>query len=107
MTIYLSRKTIEGYNNKDLQKDLDKGVYFGNTFYLDELENVAGLILQYKKKKYYIKRNTTTNIITTAPITTIAVIGKIGVVSVIIKQKRLVALYTKIIILEQWDRFWY
>ena len=51
MNIHLSRKIIMGSNNKDVQKDLDRGGRFGNTSYPDELENTTGLILQYKKEK--------------------------------------------------------
>ena len=30
-----------GSNNKDVQKDLDKGVRLGNTYYPNELEKVT------------------------------------------------------------------
>ena len=72
MDMYLSRKVIVGSNNKDVQKDLDKSVRLGNTYYPNKLENVTGLILQYdkekerellRKKKYKDKFNIITTII--------------------------------------------
>ena len=51
MDMHLSRKVIIGSNNKDVQKDLDKGVQLGNTYYPNGLEKATGLILQYDKEK--------------------------------------------------------
>ena len=51
MDMHLSRKVIMGSNNRDEQKDLDKGVRLGNTYYSSELEKATGLILQYDKEK--------------------------------------------------------
>ena len=39
-----------GSNNKDVQKDLNKGVQLGNMHYPKDLEKATGLILQYNKK---------------------------------------------------------
>jgi len=51
MDMHLSRKVIMGSNNREVQKDLDKGVRLGNTYYPNELEKATGLILQYDKEK--------------------------------------------------------
>ena len=51
MDVHLSRKVIMGSTNRDVQKDLDKGVRLGNTYYPNELEKATGLILQYDKEK--------------------------------------------------------
>jgi len=51
MDMYLSRKVIMGSNNREVQKDLDKGVRLGNTYYPNELEKATGMILQYDKEK--------------------------------------------------------
>ena len=51
MEMHLSRKVIMGSNNREVQKDLDKGVRLGNTYYPNELEKATGLILQYDKEK--------------------------------------------------------
>ena len=40
-----------GSKNRDVQKDLDKGVQLGNTYYPNELKKATGLILQYNKEK--------------------------------------------------------
>ena len=40
-----------GSSNRDVQKDLDKGIRLGNTYYPNELEKATGLILQYNKEK--------------------------------------------------------
>ena len=50
MDMYLSRKVIIGSNNRDIQKDLDKGVRLGNTYYPNELKKASGLTLQYNKE---------------------------------------------------------
>ena len=51
MDVHLSRKVIIGSNNREVQKDLDKGVRLGNTYYPNELEKATGMILQYDKEK--------------------------------------------------------
>ena len=51
MNIHLTRKIIMGANNRDVQKDLDKGVRLGNTSYPGKLESTTGLILQYEKER--------------------------------------------------------
>ena len=51
MNIHLSQKIIMTCSNRDIQKDLDKGVQLGNTSYPDELEKSTGLTFQYNKEK--------------------------------------------------------
>merc|ERR1719491_1993481 len=51
MDMHLSRKVIMGSINREVQKDLDKGVRLGNTYYPNELEKATGMILQYDKER--------------------------------------------------------
>jgi len=51
MDVHLSRKVIMGSINREVQKDLDKGVRLGNTYHPNELEKATGMILQYDKER--------------------------------------------------------
>ena len=51
MDIHLLQQIIMTCLNRDVQKNLDKGVQFGNTSYPGELEKSTGLVLQYDKEK--------------------------------------------------------